>query len=35
MGIFDFHKIVVTVMETHYKKQKPKNHSIQILQTFS
>ena len=34
-GISDFHKMVVTVMKTHYKKQKSKNHSIQKLQTFS
>ena len=24
MGISDFHKMVVSVMKTHYKKQKPK-----------
>ena len=34
-GFSDFRKMVVTVMKTHYKKQKPKNHSIQKLQTFS
>ena len=30
-GISDFRKILVTVMKTHYKKQKSKNHSIQKL----
>ena len=27
-GISDFHKMVVTVMNTHYKKQKPFNTEI-------
>ena len=31
-GISDFHKMVVTVMKTHYKKQKPFN--TEITNTF-
>ena len=28
VGISDFHKIIVTIMKTHYKKQKPFNTEI-------
>ena len=33
-GISDFHKMVVTVMKTHYKKQKAKPFNTEIIKIF-
>ena len=34
IGNSDFHKLVVTVLKTLNKKQRPKKHSLQELQEF-
>ena len=33
-GISDFHKMVVTVMKTHYKKQRAKPFNTEIIKIF-